>query len=62
MPRAFDEEPMQPGHEIHQRRFTGPVRPQAADDFTGRILGNDIGRDAVALAKKYWNGTVGDQQ
>ncbi|HXC52159.1 MAG TPA: vanadium-dependent haloperoxidase [Candidatus Limnocylindrales bacterium] len=29
-----------------------------ADDFTGRILGYDIGRNAAALAKKYWDGTV----
>lgn len=31
-----------------------------ADDFTGRILGDTIGKDAVALAEKYWNGTVAD--
>ena len=29
-----------------------------ADDFTGRILGYQIGRDAAALAEKYWTGTV----
>jgi hypothetical protein len=29
-----------------------------ADDFTGRILGYDIGRDAAALAQKYWDGTA----
>jgi hypothetical protein len=31
-----------------------------ADDFAGRILGYDIGRDAAVLAEKYWNGTVGE--
>ncbi|HEY2776033.1 MAG TPA: vanadium-dependent haloperoxidase [Candidatus Binatia bacterium] len=29
-----------------------------ADDFTGRIAGYDIGRDAAALAEQYWDGTV----
>ena len=29
-----------------------------ADDLKGRTLGYRIGRDAVALAGKYWNGTV----
>jgi hypothetical protein len=32
----------------------------SADDFAGRTLGYDIGRDAAALAEKYWNGTAGD--
>jgi hypothetical protein len=31
-----------------------------ADDFAGRILGYQIGRDAAALAEKYWNGTVAE--
>jgi hypothetical protein len=31
-----------------------------ADDFAGRTLGYEIGRDAAILAEKYWNGTVGD--
>lgn len=31
-----------------------------ADDFTGRTLGYRIGRDAAALAEKYWNGTVAE--
>ena len=31
-----------------------------ADDFTGRTRGYDVGRDAAALAIKYWNGTVGE--
>jgi hypothetical protein len=31
-----------------------------ADDFAGRTLGYQIGRDAAALAGEYWNGTAGD--
>lgn len=30
-----------------------------ADDFTGRIAGYSIGREAVAMAHQYWDGTVG---
>jgi len=30
-----------------------------ADDFIGRTLGYAIGRDAGALARKYWDATVG---
>jgi hypothetical protein len=31
-----------------------------ADDFTGRVLGYDIGRAAAALARKYWDGSVAE--
>lgn len=31
-----------------------------ADDFTGRIAGEAIGRDATALARKYWDGSAGE--
>jgi hypothetical protein len=31
-----------------------------ADDFTGRIAGEAIGRDATALARKFWDGSAGE--
>jgi hypothetical protein len=41
-----------------QSRLFGGIHVQA-DDFTGRIIGSTCGKDAWALAQRYYAGTVG---
>jgi len=44
--------------EAGQSRLWGGIHIEP-DDFMGRKIGFRIGRDAVALATRYWDGTVG---
>lgn len=41
-----------------QSRLWGGIHVQI-DDFTGRIIGSDCGKDAWALAQQYYSGKVG---
>jgi hypothetical protein len=41
-----------------QSRLFGGIHVQA-DDFTGRVIGSTCGKDAWALAQRYYSGTVG---
>ena len=40
-----------------QSRRWGGIHP-SEDDYKSRVLGSEVGKSALALAEKYWNGTI----